>query len=341
MAITTGAALDAVDVGGLIREDVMNRIWQIDNIPLPLSQRIGTDSHERSYNEWTVEELAAPVSTNAVVDGADVTQEDEKLGERQGNHSQISVKRIKVSTRAQNSDTIGFANSLSHQVSQRQKELRRDVEATMLSSNGSVADDGNVTPGQSAGLGAWIVTNTANAGTTTGGGFQTTGLVTARTGYGTGQVALTESAVRAVARSVYEEGGESTHMMARPVVTEAFSSYLFTSSARVAALQSDVQEKRSAATATGAVNVFVSDFATLQIEPNRLMLAEAADVSNVYILDPSMLRLSYLTGYRVEPLAKNGTADTRLMCVDWSLKVLNEKAQGAIFNIDETALVTG
>jgi len=340
MAAVTGAALDAVEVGGLIREDVMEKIWQIDNVPLPLTMRIGTDSHDRSYNEWTTEELAAPATDNAAVDGADITTDDEKLGERKGNHSQISTKRVTVSTRSQNSGTIGYANALSHQISQRQKELRRDVEATMLSSNGSVADDGASTPGQSAGLGAWIETNEANASTTTGGGFQTTGLVTARTGYDSGSVALTESAVRAVSKAIYEEGGEAVVAMGTPSVIESFSSYLFTSSARVAALQSDVNQQRSAVTATGAVNVFVSDFSTLEMVPNRIQPAEATGVSNLYILDPSMLRLSFLHGYRVEPQAKTGLADKRQMCVDWSLKVLNEKAQGAVFNIDETAPVT-
>jgi hypothetical protein len=94
-------------------------------------------------------------------------------------------------------------------------------------------------------------------------------------------------------------------------------------------------------TATGAVNVFVSDFSTLEIVPNRIQQVEGTSTAvTCYIIDPSMLRLSFLQGYRVEPLSKNGLYDRRVMSVDWSLKVLNEKAQGAVFNVDQTADVT-
>lgn len=57
----------------------------------------------------------------------------------------------------------------------------------------------------------------------------------------------------------------------------------------------------------------------------------------MYLLDPAHLRQSFLRGYMVEPLGKLGLSDTRLMSVQYSLLVLNEKSQGAIFDIDETA----
>lgn len=346
----TAVDLSDVDFNGLIREDVMNKIWQIDNIPLPLTSRVGSDSHENQYCEWTTEELAALDADNAFIDGADTDSiDDSKLGDRQGNHSQISVKVVNQSTRAQAVDTIGYANALTHQISQRQKDLRRNVETIMLTTQGSVKSLAGTAP-RSAGLGAWIKDNTAIANGTTAGGFNfTTGIVDPRTGsLDASAVALTESDVRAVSKLVYKEGGESTVMMSTPDVCEQFSQYLFTSSARVAALQSDVNQQRSAVTATGAVNVFVSDFSTLEIVSNRLQLPDEDDVTTpvnsdavvVYIIDPSMLRLSFLSGYRVEPLAKTGLSDKRQMCVDWSLKVLNSNAQGAVFNVDQTAPVT-
>ena len=41
MAITA-ASLAATNFGGLINEDVMQQIWDISNIPLPLQDLIGT-----------------------------------------------------------------------------------------------------------------------------------------------------------------------------------------------------------------------------------------------------------------------------------------------------------
>ena len=337
-------AVDLTDAafGGLIREDVMNKIWQIDNIPLELSSRIGTDSHENQYAEWTVEEMGAIDTDNGVLDGADASKTNETVGERQGNHSQISTKDIAVSQRAQNVDTIGYANALTHQVTQRQKDLRQDVEAIMLTSQASVKSAAATVP-RSAGLGAWITDATAAANGTTEGGFgaSTGDIVDARTGAAdASDVALTESMVRSVSQLVYEEGGESSVFMSTPSVCKEFSEYLFTSSARVAALQSDVSQQKSAVTATGAVNVFVSDFSTLEIVSNRKQQVEGTDTAvSVYLLDPSMLRLSFLEGWNVKPLSKTGLSDKRQMSVDWTLKVLNPKAQGGIFNIDQTAPV--
>jgi hypothetical protein len=337
-------AVDLADAGfgGLIREDVMNKIWQIDNIPLPLSDRIGTDSHSNQYAEWTTDTMGPIDVDNAVLDGADASKTNATEGSRLGNHSQISTKDVEVSERAGNVDTIGYANALTYQVSQRQKDLRQDVEAIMLTSQASVKSAAAGIP-RSAGLGAWITDATAVANGTTEGGFDTaTGLVDVRSGAADAtDVALTEDAIRTVSQLVYEEGGESTVMMSTPSVCKEFSEYLFTSSARVAALQSDVNQSRSAVTATGAVNVFVSDFSTLEIVANRKQQVEdIATAVSVFILDPSMLRLSFLQGWQVKPLAKTGLADKRQMSVDWTLKVLNPLSQGGVFNVDQTAPVT-
>jgi hypothetical protein len=335
---TTAYDLDSIGIqGGLINEDVMQKIWEIDNIPLPLTMRIGSDSHDNPYAEWTTEELAAPSTANKVIDGADTTGDDTKEGTREGNQSQMSVKQVKISTRAQSVNTIGYANALTHQVSQRQKELRRDVEAQMLTAQASVKMT-DAAAGVSGGLAAWITDETAQANGTTEGGFDiATSLVDARTGYNTLPLAITEEDVRAVSTLVYEAGGESSVLMSTVSVCNAFSQYLFTSSARVAALQSDVNQSKSAVTATGAVNVFVADNATLELVGNRLQQPEAGDAVSAFLLDTSMLRLSFLKGYQVQPLAKTGTADERLMCVDYTLKVLNSKAQGLIANVDQTA----
>ena len=281
------------------------------------------------------DELAAPNMNNAVIDGDDITQDDTKLGQRVGNHCQTSVKQVKVSTRAQASNTIGYANALSEQVIRRQQELRRDLEAIALSNQASVADDGTV-PGKAGALGSWLETNVSGG---TPGGFDfATGLTTAPTvaaGHG-----LTEVEVRDVMESVYMEGGEADIMMSIPSVIRKFSEYLFTASARVATLMSDQGKSREKAAALGSISVFVTDHGTLQLISNRLQQTYDADdsppMANVYLLDTTYLRMTYLRGFRTEPMAKTGLYDKRLMSVDWTLKVLTEKSQGVIFGVDPT-----
>ena len=329
------ADLKAVALNGLIREDVMNKIWDISKIPLPFTDMIGKGSAKNSYKEWTTDELAAPDVANAIVDGSDASGNDTATGQRVGNHHQISDKVVKVSYRADASDTIGRTKELSYQLMRRQQELRRDVEAISLLNQASVADDGNTVAGKAGGLPSWLETTVDNGATGATGGFATgTGLTVARTA-GTKR-ALSETLVKAAVEGVYNEGGDPTKMMSVPSVISKFSEFLFTASARIATLQSDQGKSAEKATAVGAVNVFVTDFGTLTLVPNRLQQIYGTSVADVFILDPEYISLCYLKGYRTDELAKTGLAENRQMSVDWSLIVNTEKAHGLIGDVDTT-----
>ena len=65
------ADLKGLAAGGVIREDVMNKIWDISKIPLPFTDMVGSESSKQEYKEWVLDELAAPDTTNARIDGAD------------------------------------------------------------------------------------------------------------------------------------------------------------------------------------------------------------------------------------------------------------------------------
>lgn len=87
-----------------------------------------------------------------------------------------------------------------------------------------------------------------------------------------------------------------------------------------------------------------TDFGTLKLVPNRLQKTHtdsgAAQVADVFIVDPSYLSISYLKGYRTEDLAKTGLAENKQMSVDWTLKVLTEKSHAIIGDINPAAAVT-
>ena len=106
----SGADLSGVARDGLINEEVMQAIWDISNIPLPFSDRCGTMSVGNSYHSWTQDRLAVPDVDNAAIDGVDSAGNDAIGGKRVGNHCQISTKRVSVTTRARNSNTIGRAD---------------------------------------------------------------------------------------------------------------------------------------------------------------------------------------------------------------------------------------
>ena len=262
-------SIDLKDVshGGMIREDVMDQIWDISNIPLPFMDAVGSDTCSNSYTEWTEDALGDPTVGGWVVDGADSDQNDASGGVRLGNQCGILTKEVQVSSRADASDTIGRANELAYQVMMRQRELRRNVEANVLGIQGSQADDGDTTPGIPAGLAAQV-TKFDNGSGGTGGTFSSGSWSAWTPGDGVG---LQEDHVRDACQEAWEDGADPSLLMSVPSVIRGLSEYMFSSSARIATMQKDTKGETEAATALGSVNVFITDFGiTLDFVPNRI-----------------------------------------------------------------------
>ena len=347
--------LSQINLQGMIHEDVMNTIFDISRIPLPFADRAGSGSHSNQYFSWPVDMLGSPVIDGQLIDGQVVTSEANttKTGRRIGQHSEIRGKRVEVSTRAQEVNSIGYANALAYQLTQRQQELRRDVDATCLSNNASVEGTDTVA-GQSAGLAAWLTSvdvdgnaaASSNVHRETGGsdgGWDATvgnGLVAASTP-GTTPVAVTESGIRDIVQAIYEKGGEPDTLMTTPAVKRKISEYLFTETAKVATMYNTSPggsaEQRKA---QGSVDLFITDFGSLQLIANRLQPAYDTGNDIAFILDFSYLEISYLQGYQTVDLAKDALSSDRFMSVDYGLVVKNWDALGAVYDIDPTAAMT-
>ena len=335
----SSADLKALLAGGLINEDVMAKIWDISRIPLPFTDLIGTDKHVNSFTEWTIDALASPDITNAIIDGADAVTQDAAGGSRVGNHSQISDKGVSVTQRAQKSRVIGRANELSYQVMMRQMELKRDIEAISLTPQASLADDGAAVAGKTGGFSAWLTTNASFGATGSNGGFNTgTKIVDAPTA-GTGR-AFSETLLKATVLSVYVANGNITHLMSVPNLISRLNTFLLTSSANVAAPTANVTGTAPVKqVAQGAVNVYATDFNTvLIIEPNRLQQLVAA-LTDVLYIDPTKVAISFMENVNVKKIAKLGLADKRQMSADWTVKVYNEAAHGVDRDILPTSAV--
>lgn len=361
----TAANLDAydmsqVDVGGTIHEDVMDAIFDISPVDRPFCDAVGTTDAGNTYKEWVREDLEAADKDNAIVDGADASGNDTRTGERLGNHCQIMDKVVRVSDRGRNVDAIGTSDELIRQLMKRQKALRRDEEAALTSRNVAVAGTSAVA-GKLAGVGGWIgckindaASNTSARGATGtdpvlsndgagGGGFPTTAA-----GEGTKRP-LDESDIKSMMRAAYENGGDPRIAMSTPAAIEVFSDYLFTSSARIATLQSYVDQGNrtdngtgggrsgGGVTAQGAVNIFVTNFGTLELVPNRFQpQAHAADatVADLYLIDPDSWERAYLQGYETKELARNGVAENRQITVDVTLCAINPEANAVFADIN-------
>lgn len=352
--------LSGVPVGGVIREDLMNKIFDVSPIDRPFCDMTSIGDAGNAQKEWVREALEASSSTNARIDGSSSSAlNDTVLGERLINFHQIATKTVRVSDRARSSDTVDSNDELIKQLTKRQKALRRDEEASYVSRNIAIAGNGTSVAGQMAGVGGWIgvkvldvASTTSDRGATTGadpvlsndgsggGGYPTTKAVA-----GTKR-AWSETKVKAMMREAYLMGGNPTVAMSTPACIEVMSDYLFTSSARVATMRTETSATNrtdnstgggrsgGGVTAQGSVNMLVTNFGTLELVPNRFQDEVATDVADLYLIDPESWERCYLQGYQTKELARDGLAENREISVDFSLIAMNPEANAVVADID-------
>lgn len=342
--------LKAIAANGLINEDVLQKIFDISDIPTPFLDLVGTDTIKNSYTEWVQDSLASVDLSNAVVSGSDAgSSGQEKAGDaRVGNHTQISDKLVQVTERALTTSSIGRADELAYQVGRRLQELRRDVEAISLAPQASIADNNNATAGKVGSYPAWVVSNDSLGTDGTATGFNTSTKVVAKPAAGDNR-ALTYALLTAQVEAAYLANGNITTIMTVPQIVRRLNAFLFTSSAPHSTPHANVAGTGPGQdqTSQGWINVIKTDFGfNLKIVPNRLQQTYASTDStpgtsaDVFLIDPSMVAIGYLDGYKVKPIAKLGLAERRHLSVDWSIKVYQEKAHAVIRDITPTATVT-
>lgn len=340
------ADLKSVAAGGLIREDVLETLFDISDIPTPFLDMIATGSFKNPYSEWAEDKLGAAVTTNKVVSGSDRVSTDNDATRtnaiRVGNQGQISTKEIFLTQRqSAMTDIIGANDEMGYQTARRTQELRRDCEAGALSNNGSIADDNNATAGQSAGAGAWLKTNVSVGATGAVGGFNTgTKLVVART-LGTGR-ALSFAFIQTQIENVYILGGNTTVLMSVPGLTKRLGQFLLTTTNSAKPTQNvDGEGKGVAQISQQFMDAFKTDFGFfMQIVPNRLQPFTTGSTCDVFGFDPRYWDFATLYGWQLDVLAKLGLSLRKMVHVDWMLRCKLERANFNVADILSTSAVT-
>lgn len=298
-----------------IREDLSNVIYNISPEETPFISNIGRESVKNTYFEWQTDSLAAASSSNAALEGDDVSSFTAvSPTSRIGNYTQISTKNVVISGTLEALDKAGRRSELTYQLAKLGSELKRDMESSLLANQSPVA--GNTTTARrTAGLPAFIKTNT-DFGT---GGADTAGIA-ARTD-GT-QRAFTEDLLKTVVAEVWESGGTPKMLMVGSHNKQTVSGFT-----GIATRFRDVPAGQQAQI-VGAADMYVSDFGTINVVPNRFQRARDA-----FIVDPQYASMAVLRPIEQMELAKTGDAEKRLMLVEYGLKVNNEAAHGIVADL--------
>ena len=314
MAIVTNTFTSFDSVG--IREELSNIIADISPEQTPFMSNVSSENVSNTYFEWQTDELAS-TSTVGRIDGDDVTTFDATSATtRVGNYTHILRRTLIVADNLGSQDAAGRNDELSFQLAKRGKELKRDVEATLLQSNAQVAGNSS-TARETAGLPAWIATNDVFGS----GGASPTGDGTDTRTDGT-QADFTETMLKSAMQNAYTAGGEPTILMVGPFNKTQVSTFAGIAAQRYQA-PSD-----SPTTIIGAADVYLSDFGTLSVIPNRFQRERDA-----FLLDPEYASVCYLRPIQAVDLAKTGDAEKKMMICEMGLKVSNEAAHAGVFDL--------
>ena len=336
--------------GDNVREDFMDAIYNISPVDTPFMSGIGRATCKDVYTSWQQDDLAEPNNVNAAKDGADIGADSSVKARRVGNICQISTKSLIVTGRADSVTKAGRSTEMSYQAAKAAKALKRDMEAILTGNQAAAADSDGDTASKLGSLRACF--RDAIAGTSevttalVGAGTGANGGVTPGTTYvpavavaGTAR-ALSETLLQTAILNAYTNGGSPDTIMVTPKVKTILSAYLFSSSARVASLYSDVKQSRGSVAANASVDIYISDFGAFKIVPSRYMgyvtSSHAADHTSLYVLDMGMWSVGYLRPFMTKDISPSGDASKKLMLVDYTLIYKQEMASGGVFDIDST-----
>jgi hypothetical protein len=291
------------------REDLSDVIDIISPTDTPVYSALKKSKASARFFEWQTDALAA-AANNAQIEGDDVaTFTAVAPSTRWGNYSQISTKNFIISDTEEVVDKAGRKSEIAYQKMKKMKELKRDAE-TGIVSNGTFNAGAVGTARQTRGLAGWITQGSVGAGA---GAFPVPSTNTAAVA-GTGR-ALTEALVKSAMQTAYTAGGAPTQLVVRPSDKVIASS--FTGNA-TRFEQADSNKLHA------AYDVYVTDFGSLKVVPDRFLDAAA------YLLDYEHVSFKTLRNVESKPLAKTGDAEKMMITWEYGLCMDNKDAHAQI-----------
>lgn len=307
------------------REDLADKIEMVSPEKTPVSSAGVRRKAEAKFTEWQRDALATPNKDNAVIEGDDRSGTALTATTRVGNFVQLFDKVAVVTTTQKATRKAGRSDEMKYQIAMKAiPELKRDVEAMLLSKNPAVAGNSS-TARKSGGLGVMIYTNALHNGSGAT-AAHTSGAPTTAVTAGTNRT-FTEALVKTAMQSIYTNSGEMPSMVSlTPAHKATFSGFTGIAVNRV-----NLKKGGQQAAIVGGADVYVSDFGDLTIVPNYVQATAASDVA--YILNPDQYGLAFLQPYNTVPLAKTGHTDKEMVSCEVAAWVGAETAHAKIDNL--------
>lgn len=314
----TGTTLDFKGA----RESLGDKIHRITPEETLFVSMIGVGQRATAVTEeWQTDSLRSSDTSNARLEGNQYTYSTPSPTTRLGNICQISDTTVSIS-RTQNAiRKAGRSDEMAYQIAKEGVQVRKDVEAICLTLQAAVSG-GSSTARKIASLSAWVKTNVDYHTTTGANPSYTSGVPTGTRTDGT-QRAFTETISKNVQSLGYTAGAKFKVLMVGPYNKQYVSQNHTGIATRTIDLANAAAKGGMSMAAVAAIDVYVGDFYTLRVMPNREQRERDA-----WFLDPNFAELRYLDPWQSFKLAKTSDAEQRALVAEWTLVVKNEAAFG-------------
>jgi hypothetical protein len=306
------------------REDLADAIYDISPIDTPVLSSIARVRATGIKHEWQTDNLAA-ATVQGAAEGDDFAASARVQTVRLDNQTQIFRKDISVSRTQRVVLTAGRRDEYAYQLAKGGKELKRNIEKTILGTQGK-AVGGTTTARLSGGLLTYIHRTTfvahnmhaTNTITWNGHGATLVGTVTL-TGCTAG---IIKALLDTVIGVLWDHGSDANVIICNKGQKQGISNIT-----GIATLYREVPSGNQGAIVGGA-DLYVSDFGEFVVVPDRF-----TDATNhtIYVTDYEYLAFAELDPIDVIPVAKTGDSDKAMIVCEACLEVRSTDAHGAVF----------
>lgn len=275
------------------KEDISDVISNISPTKTPFSSLLANEKIHNTIFQWQEDQLASPNLSNAQIEGFDATETAPVATVMRSNLTQILSKTVKVSQTLDNVSEYGRAKETAYQLGKFSAEVKRDLEAIMLSGQASSA--GSDSAARSMASYQAQVDSTLL--------YKTGGPTTA----------MAETSLLTACQQLYINGADPEYILLPPAESLAISAY-----ASASGRERFLDQNAGARKIVNVIDVYVSPFGEVKVVLDRFTLA-----TDYLIFEKAMWAQPTLRPWTRETLAKTGD-NTKMMIVgEFSLRHKN------------------
>ena len=328
-----------------IRADISETIFNLDPDETPVLSNSGRRDVHNTLFQWQTESLPTSASTNKHIEGAKILEVDAELDAGTAttllnNYTQISWRNATVSGTLNTVSQHAKSQEMAHQMALRSKQLKIDIEKTILSHNPAIAGSSG-TARQTESLphmlgrlntagSVWASTDTSihidtTSSTKTVVATSATGAHTDSTTSAGSLAVMTEALFMGIANGIWDNGGNLDTVVCNGAIKREISDFAGRSASQIIV---------SPETVANNVTLVQTDFGDCKVMMDRHMaVTNGVDVG---FIDFDYLNVAFLRPFTRETLAKQGDADVENLLCEWGVMCSSGLSMGWMFDVNKT-----